>query len=62
MECHEEKDMAAVKGHAGIGNKSCVTCHDPHQGKDKYFLKGDLAKSIAPPAPTAAPPKEGGKK
>ena len=39
FECHEEKDMAAVKGHAGQLQKSCLECHDPHLGADKFLLK-----------------------
>jgi predicted CXXCH cytochrome family protein len=45
FDCHEEKDMAAVKAHAGTAGKSCVECHDPHSGKDKYLLKGAAAKA-----------------
>ncbi|SPE53407.1 hypothetical protein SBV1_1710038 [Verrucomicrobia bacterium] len=45
FDCHEEKDMVAVKAHAQNGTKSCVACHDPHWGTDKYLLK--------PPAKTS---------
>jgi predicted CXXCH cytochrome family protein len=38
-DCHDDKDLKAVKAHAGMEGKSCVVCHDPHVGKDKYFLK-----------------------
>ena len=39
FECHEEKDVASVKGHEGQLQKSCVDCHDPHMGVDKFLLK-----------------------
>jgi len=39
FECHEEKDVATVKGHEGHLQKSCVDCHDPHMGADKFLLK-----------------------
>jgi predicted CXXCH cytochrome family protein len=39
FECHEEKDIAAVKGHAAQLQKSCMDCHDPHMGADKFLLK-----------------------
>jgi len=38
-DCHDDKDLKVVKGHAGAENKSCVECHNPHVGKDKYLLK-----------------------
>ena len=46
-DCHEQKDIAAVKGHAGIGDKSCVECHNPHVGDNKNLLK-PAAKGGAP--------------
>jgi predicted CXXCH cytochrome family protein len=46
--------MVKVKAHQEAGQKSCVDCHDPHLGKDKFFLKGDIAKNLtAPPGPSA---------
>jgi predicted CXXCH cytochrome family protein len=53
FDCHEEKDIAAVKAHASAGERSCVECHDPHLGKDKNLLK--------PSARTVATAKEGSK-
>jgi predicted CXXCH cytochrome family protein len=47
-DCHDAKELKAVKAHAGNENKSCVVCHDPHVGKNKFLLK------------TAAPKPEGG--
>jgi predicted CXXCH cytochrome family protein len=49
FDCHEEKDMAGVKAHAGTTGKSCLECHDPHWGKDKYLLKPAAAKASARP-------------
>jgi predicted CXXCH cytochrome family protein len=48
FECHEEKDMVKVKAHAQVEQKGCSDCHDPHLGKDKFFLKADAAKAEAP--------------
>lgn len=39
FDCHEEKNIKAVKGHANTESKSCVDCHDPHVGTDKNLLK-----------------------
>jgi predicted CXXCH cytochrome family protein len=39
LDCHDQKDLAAVKGHAGTGDKSCMDCHDPHVGTDVNLLK-----------------------
>jgi len=39
LDCHEQKDLQAVKGHADAAGKSCLQCHDPHVGTDKYLLK-----------------------
>jgi len=38
-DCHEEKDLQAVKGHAGAEGKSCIACHDPHIGQNAKLLK-----------------------
>ena len=40
-----EKDMIAVKAHAGDPQGSCVACHDPHAGKDKNLLKSPKPKN-----------------
>ena len=42
-DCHDDKDLKAVKAHAGQEGKSCVACHDPHIGKDKFLLKAGAA-------------------
>lgn len=44
LECHEAKDMNELKGHAQMGNKACLTCHDPHVGENKYLLKAAALK------------------
>jgi predicted CXXCH cytochrome family protein len=38
-DCHDQKDIAAVKGHAGAEGKSCIVCHDPHVGQNVNLLK-----------------------
>ena len=38
-DCHDDKDLKAVKGHAGAEGQACTVCHDPHVGKDKFLLK-----------------------
>jgi predicted CXXCH cytochrome family protein len=37
--------MQAVKGHAGAAGQSCVVCHDPHVGTDKFLLRGNAKKT-----------------
>jgi predicted CXXCH cytochrome family protein len=39
MDCHEEKEIAAVKVHQEAPTRACGECHDPHSGKDKSLLK-----------------------
>ena len=39
LDCHDLKDLQAVKGHAGKLNVSCVVCHDPHVGNNQFLLK-----------------------
>jgi predicted CXXCH cytochrome family protein len=48
FDCHDDKDIKAVKAHLGAGEKSCITCHDPHVGQDKNLLK-PAARSAAKP-------------
>jgi len=48
FDCHEDKDIKAVKAHLGALDKSCVVCHDPHVGADKNLLK-PAARSAASP-------------
>jgi predicted CXXCH cytochrome family protein len=47
LDCHEQKDLAAVKGHAGAEGQNCITCHDPHTGTDKFLLRGNVKKTAA---------------
>jgi len=37
--CHDDKDLQAVKGHAGAQGQDCTTCHDPHVGANENLLK-----------------------
>jgi predicted CXXCH cytochrome family protein len=50
-DCHDDKDLKAVKGHAGAEGKSCVVCHDPHVGVNKFLLK---ASALSQPGKEAA--------
>jgi predicted CXXCH cytochrome family protein len=34
-----------------MGNKACLTCHDPHIGKDKYLLREAALKAVTQPVP-----------
>jgi predicted CXXCH cytochrome family protein len=38
-DCHDDKDLKAVKAHAGTEGQSCVKCHDPHVGNNQFLLK-----------------------
>ena len=53
-ECHDAKDLKAVKGHAVAEGKSCVVCHDPHIGKDKFLLKVSPVDKAAGKEPAVA--------
>jgi predicted CXXCH cytochrome family protein len=44
-ECHELKDLERTEGHKNMGDKSCLSCHDPHVGKDKYLLREAVLKA-----------------
>ena len=48
-ECHEPKDMAAIKDHKDMGTTACLVCHDHHVGSNKGLIK--------PPKTGAAPAK-----
>jgi predicted CXXCH cytochrome family protein len=54
LDCHEQKDLDAVKGHQGMGSTPCLKCHDAHIGQEKYLLKGEALNaakaSTSPPA------------
>jgi len=39
QDCHDPKDLQKDKGHQGMGNTSCLQCHDPHVGLDANLLK-----------------------
>ena len=47
FDCHEDKDIKQVKGHENAGTQSCLSCHDPHVGKDKYLLRSIAKNSTA---------------
>jgi predicted CXXCH cytochrome family protein len=39
--CHQQETLNKGKGHEGINEKktACLACHDPHGGKDRFFLR-----------------------
>jgi len=39
--CHQQGTLEKSRGHEGINEKkaACLSCHDPHGGKDKFFLR-----------------------
>ena len=46
-DCHDDKDLKADKGHANAAGKSCIVCHDPHVGTDKFLLNANGKKTAA---------------
>jgi predicted CXXCH cytochrome family protein len=56
--CHVRQDMVDLKGHAGMGDASCLKCHDPHSGTDRYLLKPGVTRpgfNQAAAQPSATP-------
>lgn len=39
LSCHDRDDLTTGEHHATIGDRSCVDCHHPHGGDDRFFLK-----------------------
>jgi len=37
--CHKRPDLTEGPHHAQIDSQTCVECHDPHGGDDKFFLR-----------------------
>lgn len=39
--CHQQETLIRGKGHEGVieNSRSCLSCHDPHGGKNKSFLR-----------------------
>lgn len=37
--CHEFADLSTGLHHDATDTVTCVECHDPHGGRDKYFLR-----------------------
>ena len=46
-DCHDDKDLQAVKGHAGAAGKTCTLCHDPHVGSNQSLLKASALNPAA---------------
>lgn len=38
-ECHDRTDLTTGEHHSDLEKTSCVECHDPHGGSERYFLK-----------------------
>lgn len=39
LECHDKSDLTTGTHHETIESRSCVDCHNPHGGDDRFFLK-----------------------
>jgi predicted CXXCH cytochrome family protein len=53
-DCHDDKDLKAMKGHAGAEGKICTACHDPHVGNNQFLLKPSATgKAVEKEAPAA---------
>ncbi len=37
--CHSMDDLTTGPHHEGIETQTCVNCHNPHGGDDRFFLK-----------------------
>jgi len=37
--CHEREDLTQGEHHADLEQRTCVDCHNPHGGNDRFFLK-----------------------
>ena len=37
--CHDKDDLTTGAHHEGIEHQTCINCHDPHGGDDRFFLK-----------------------
>lgn len=40
LNCHDRDDLSGGEHHAGIDQRTCVECHDPHGGTNRFFVKG----------------------
>ncbi len=39
--CHMRNDLTETAGHDSTDTPSCLACHDPHGGTDRFFLTND---------------------
>ncbi len=39
LQCHDAADLSSGDHHQGIEQQSCIECHHPHGGQDRFFLK-----------------------
>jgi len=37
--CHDRSDLTKGEHHADLERRTCVDCHNPHGGNDRFFLK-----------------------
>jgi len=40
LNCHEREDLSTGEHHAALDQKTCVDCHNPHGGDNRFFVKG----------------------
>ena len=39
LACHDRSDLTTGEHHADLEQRTCVECHNPHGGNDRFFLK-----------------------
>ncbi|MBI4716973.1 MAG: hypothetical protein HY763_04155 [Planctomycetes bacterium] len=39
LQCHDGDDLTPGPHHANLERTTCVACHEPHGGHDRFFLK-----------------------
>jgi predicted CXXCH cytochrome family protein len=38
--CHDRDDLTTGDHHADLERRTCIECHNPHGGSDRFFLTG----------------------
>jgi len=39
FKCHQARDLTTGPYHENLESKTCTTCHDPHGGDNRFFIK-----------------------